>query len=103
MGAVAAGAICVLLASSSSSVSSFQCEFELRDLRIELFGGSPEAHALQAQQLDPELLDQYIALEQLLERRVELFFFSRNLRVLLDQQLLERIDIFGKGGGVLHR
>src|SRR5690606_9190396 len=71
---------------SLASFEFFQRELELRDLRIELLGRSSEAHTLQAQQLDPELLDQHIALQQLLERRVELFFLGCNLRVLLDQQ-----------------
>src|SRR5690606_36411987 len=73
-----------------------------RDLRIELFGGATEAHPLQSQQLDLQLLDQHIAREQLLACCVELFFLCRNPRVLLDDELLQRINILGKGN-VRHR
>ena len=64
-----------------------QRELELRDLRIELFGGATEAQALQAQQLDPQLLDQDIAREQL-ARIASL----RAARLLLDARVLQRVD-----------
>ena len=39
----------------------FERELQLRDLRVQLFRGAAELHALQSQQLDLQLLDQDIA------------------------------------------
>jgi hypothetical protein len=66
--------------------SILEREFQLRDLGIELLGGAPELHALQARELEAQLLDLDIAGDQ---DRLD----GLEGGLLLADETLERLDI----------